>query len=68
VQSSAVKNKRATGREDNTQDSNDVVDNTVVEMYEQVGTEELGNDDYGDSVDYEGDDVTLEPISFEDIS
>ena len=32
-------------------------------MYEQVGTEELGNDDYGDSVDYEEDNVTLEPIS-----
>jgi len=52
----------------NTQDSNDVADNTVVEMCEQVGTEELGNDDYGDSVNYEGDNVTLEPISFEDIS
>ena len=45
----------------------DIADNSVVEACEQV-SQELDNDDYDDCVDYEGDNVTLEPICFEDIS
>ena len=45
-----------------------IVDNSVVEVCEKAGNEELGNDDFDDSMDYEGDNVTLGPICFEDIS
>ena len=70
VQSSAVKNKPTTGREAEIDDTEgvDVADNSLVEVCEQVYNEELGNDDYDDIVDHEGDNVTLEPICFEDIS
>ena len=70
VQSSAVKNKRTTGREAEIDDTEgvDVADNSFVEVCEQVYNEELGNGDYDDIVDYGGDNVTLEPICFEDIS
>ena len=37
-------------------------------MCEQVSDKESDNDDHDDCVDYEGDNVTLEPICFEDIS
>ena len=37
-------------------------------MCEQVSDKESDNDDHDDCVDYEGDNVTLEPICFEDVS
>ena len=49
-------------------EATDNADNSVVELHEKAGHEESGNDDVDDGVDYEGDNVTLEPICFEDIS
>lgn len=46
----------------------DIADKSVVELHEKAGHEELGNDDFDESVDNEGDNVTLGPICFEDIS
>lgn len=80
----AVRNKHTTDKDDNAHSNKekegfhceaeipdtevDVADNSVVEMCEQVSDKESDNDDHDDCVDYEGDNVTLEPICFEDIS
>ena len=80
----AIRNKHTTDKDDNAHSNKekegfhceaeipdtevDVADNSVVEMCEQVSDKESDNDDHDDCVDYERDNVTLEPICFEDIS
>ena len=46
----------------------DIANNSMIEVCENAGNKELGNSDFSDSVDYEGDIITLAPICFEEIS